>query len=339
MLVWEVLKNEQGATMKNRFGRVIAGGLLYAVITAGILEITVRVMRPIPDNVPMTYHAAAGDEDYAPDPEASVRSIFGIVHRTDSRGLRGPERPLARAPGRARVAVVGDSVVWGFGIPEEDTIAASLERLAQQRTLPLEAWNLGVQAYNTYNEKGKYARLAPLVRPDVTIVVVLFNDLQAKAEHFRITSAGTLADPRLRAPYPDAWRPGLEKSALFHAAIQLYWRLAPPGGGAFDLQNLPGVLRQLDEIRATARTVGSAFVVAAMPSAWPDPEHFAVLTDGLRQFCAERTIAFVDLSALLGRPVRRDYLLPADSVHPTAEGAGLIAEALWPAVEQALKRP
>jgi lysophospholipase L1-like esterase len=325
--------------MKSKVGRAIAGGLLSAIVTAGILEIAIRVIRPIPDNVPMTYHAAAGDEDYAPDPYSSVRSIFGILHRTDSRGLRGPERPLARAAGRARVAVVGDSVVWGFGIPEENTVAASLERLARAGGLKLEAWNLGVEAYNTYNENGRYARLAPLVRPDVTIVVVLFNDLQAKAEHFRITSVGTLADPRLSAPYPDEWRPALEKSALFHAAIRLYWHVAPPGSGAFDLKNLPGVLRQLDEIGRTAAGVGSALVVAAMPSAWPDPEHFAALADGLRRFCSDRNIAFVDLSTRIGRPARRDLLLPADPVHPTADGAELIAEALLPAVEQALKKP
>ena len=43
-------------------------------------------------------------------------------------------------------------------------------------------------------------------------------------------------------------------------------------------------------------------------------------------------------SSAMGRPARRDLLLPADPVHPTADGAGLIAGALLPAVEQALKK-
>jgi lysophospholipase L1-like esterase len=326
--------------MPRRLKGALVGVVISALVTAGILEGAIRILHLIPDDVPITYHAAAGDEDYAPDSNAAVRSILGIAHRTNANGLRGADRPVPRTGGAARVVVVGDSVVWGFGIPEQETIPASLERLAADSGLALEAWNFGVVAYNTYNEKGKYARLAPIVRPDVTVVVVLFNDLQPRAEHFRITSVGTLADPRRRAPYPDEWRPILEKSALFHAAIQLYWWAVPPGdeGKAFDLANLPGVLAQLDEIRGIASAVGSSLIVAAMPSAVPEAGRFAVLSDALRRFCEERNVSFVDLSATLGRPARREHLLPADAVHPTAQGARLVAEALLPRVADALKR-
>lgn len=320
--------------------RALAAALIASLITVAILETAIRVLRVIPDDVPMTYHAAAGDESYAPDANASVRSILGISHRTNAHGLRGPERPLERAGGPPRVAVLGDSVVWGFGIDQSETIPARLERLAAEAGSPIEAWNLGVVAYNTYNEQGQYARLAPQLRPDVTIVVVLFNDLQSRPEYFRITSVGTLADPRLHAPYPDSLRPLLEKSALFHAAIHLYWSAAPPSrqGRASDLANLPGVLDQLEKIRAIASGVGSALIVAAMPSAVPEASRFGALAEELRVYCERRHVAFVDLSATLGRPPRREYLLPADPVHPTAQGAKLVAEALAPRVIDALKR-
>jgi lysophospholipase L1-like esterase len=325
--------------MKRSPKGVIAVVLISVMITAGILEGAIRVFHLIPDNLPITYHPVAGDEGFAPDPNSSGRSILGILHRTNSLGLRGPERSFVRSPGRARVAVVGDSVVWGYGIPEEETITGWLERLAVSRGLGLEAWNLGVECYNTYNEKAKYARLAPLLRPDVTIVIVLFNDLQPGARHFRITSVRTLADQRRRAPYPDDWRPILEKSALFHAAIRLYLYAVPPDGGveAFNLVNLPGIIGQLDEIRSTASGVGSALIVAAMPSAWPDADRFARLSNGLKRFCEERQIPFADLSSVLGSPARSEYLLPADPVHPTAEGTRLVAEALLPYVGEALK--
>jgi lysophospholipase L1-like esterase len=320
--------------------RAIAGTLVAALITVAILETAIRVLRVIPDDVPMTYHAAAGDESYAPDPNALVRSVLGIWHRTNSHGLRGPERPLERTVGRPRVAVVGDSVVWGFGIDQEDTISAWLERLASNSGSAIEAWNLGVVAYNTYNEKGEYARLAPLLRPDVTIVVVLFNDLQSRPEYFRITSVGTLADPRLHAPYPDGLRPFLEKSALFHAAIHLYWSAAPPsrGGRASDLANLPNVLDQLEQIRRIASGVGSALIIAAMPSAVPEASRFGALAEALRRYCEQRHVAFVDLSDTLGRPPRHEYLLPSDPVHPTAQGAKLVAEALASRVIDVLKQ-
>lgn len=315
----------------------VVGVLISAVVTAGILEGAIRAFRLIEDNVPVPYRRVAGEEDFAPEPNSSGRSIFGILHRTDSLGLRQSERSLARTPGRARVAVLGDSVVWGFGLPEEESILASLERLGEDRGLGLETWNLGVQANNTYNEKARYARLAPLIRPDVTIVVVLFNDLEPEATRFRITSVRTLSDPTLRAPFPDSWRPMLEKFALYHAAVRIYRAVEGRGQGESDLANLPGILGQLDQIRATATGVGSTLIVAAMPGTWPDPNRFAGLANGLRRFCADRQIPFVDLSSVLGSPVRREYFLPSDSTHPTAEGARLIAEGLLPQVAEALK--
>jgi lysophospholipase L1-like esterase len=324
--------------MRKPWLRVLAGIAISGVVTAGVLEVAIRVLHLIPDNIPLTYHAAGGDEQFAPDPNSSARSILGIIHRTNSMGLRGAERPATHAPGHVTVAVLGDSVVWGYGIPEEETIPAWLERLGPSRGLQLEAWNLGVSAYNTFNEKAKYARLGPLLHPDVTIIVVLFNDLMPAAEHFRITSVGTLADSRRSAPYPDEWRPLLEKSALFHAAILLHWRIWPPKGeDPVNLANLPAVIGQLDEIRTTANGLGSKLIVAAMPSAWPDAAQFAILSNGLRTFCEERRAPFIDLSEILGRPARREYLLPADPIHPTPEGARLIAEALLRQVAEVSK--
>src|SRR5580765_2140079 len=95
------------ATMRRSLKRLIAGVLISVLIIAGILEVAIRVFHLIPDTIPVTYHAVPGDEAFSPDPNVTARSIFGVSHRTDSRGLRGPELLLERASGRARVAVVG----------------------------------------------------------------------------------------------------------------------------------------------------------------------------------------------------------------------------------------
>jgi lysophospholipase L1-like esterase len=324
--------------MKRSLKRGIVGALISGVVTAVVLEAAIRALHLIHDDSPIPYRQITGEESFGPEPNESARSLYGTLYRTDSHGLRGPERSLARTAGRARVALLGDSVVWGLGIPEETTIAAWLERLAGDGRLDLEAWNLGVQANNTYNERARYARLAPLVRPDVTIVLLLFNDLEAGADRMRVTSVRTLSNPGRRAPYPDSWRPVLEKSALFQAVIRIYATVVREEDQAFNLAYLPGILGQLDQIRATAAGVGSTLIVAAMPGIWPDANRFAALADELKRFCAERQIAFVDLSSVLGSPVRREYFLPSDSTHPTGEGARLIAGALLPHVLESLQR-
>jgi lysophospholipase L1-like esterase len=322
--------------MKRKLSRPIAGALVAIALSALMLEGGIRLLRLIPDDAPIPYRPMPGDEHYAPVPNESARSLYGISYRTDSHGLRGPERSLDRVPHRLRVAILGDSVVFGLGIAEDQTIPAWLERLAQRQRLDLEAWNLGVPANNTYHEKARFVRLAPLLQPDATIIVMLYNDLEAGPGRYRVTSARTLSNASRHAPYPDAWRPALESSALFQAMIRLYTAGTRRQGEDIGLAYLQRILDQLDEIAGTANAAGSALIVTAMPGPWPDAAGYAEFATGLKQYCAQRKLAFIDLSTALGNPGRSEYFLPADSVHPTAEGARLIAEALLPSLAQAL---
>ena len=155
-------------------------------------------------------------------------------------------------------------------------------------------------------------------------------------DRVRITSVRSLSNPGRRAPYPDSWRPVLDRSALFQGLIRVYTSFTSGASDTFDLAYLPGVLGQLDAIQSTANAARSSLVIAAMPGIWPEPNRFAGLAQGLKRYCDERGISFIDLSSALGNPVRRDYFLPMDSMHPTAEGARLIAAALLPRIREAL---
>lgn len=312
--------------------------MVAIVASALVLEGAIRVFHLIPDDAPIPYRPMSGDERYAPVPNESARSLYGVFYRTDSLGLRGPERSLARIPQRARVAVLGDSVVWGLGIAEEQTIPAWLERLAQGRGIDVEAWNLGVPANNIFHEKARFGRFASILRPDVTIIIMLYNDLEAGPGRYRVTSARTLSNAARHAPYPDAWRPTLESSALFQGMIRLYTASTRREADDIGLAQFQGVLHQLDAILNTASAVGSALIIAAMPGPWPDMEHFAAFSKELERYARQRKVGFVDLSSTLGRPARSEYFLPADTVHPTEEGARLIAEALLPPLIDALNR-
>jgi lysophospholipase L1-like esterase len=322
--------------MRRKLLRDVAGTLVAILVSALVLEGAIRAFHLIPDDAPIPYRPMPGGERYAPVPNESARSLYGILYRTDSHGLRGPERPLGRIAQRARVAVLGDSVVWGLGIAEEQTIPAWLERLAQGRGIALEAWNLGVPANNTFHEKARFERLASMLRPDVTIIIMLYNDLDAGPGRYRVTSARTLSNAARSAPYPDAWRPALESSALFQGMVRLYTAITRREADGVGLANFQGILDQLDAIAVSANAIRSVLIVAAMPGPWPDSERFSEFSTGLERYCQQRKVRFVDLSSALGRPPRSEYFLPADSVHPTEEGARLIAGALFPPVIEAL---
>lgn len=320
--------------MKRWGGRVLAVAVAVS-ISAGVIDLAIRVFRLIPDTAPIPYVQITGDESFALRPNGSGRSIFGVVYHTNSRGFRGPDEPRSSAAGTIHVALVGDSVVWGYGLPGDDTISQSLARAARAQEDSLQVWNLGVAAYDSTNERAHYARFAPKLRPDVTVVLVLFNDLRFRKTRLRVTPTGLLANPRRHAPYPDSWRPSLDSSVLFQWALHIYSVLGEPWSDRYSIANLPSVLDQLEMIRKIAARNGSTLVVAAMPGLWPDQERFGELSAGLSSFCRERDLRFVDLRDALGSPPDRRYFLPGDSVHPNPEGARRIANVLLPVVDEA----
>ena len=73
------------------------------------------------------------------------RGIFkGGHYRSNRTGLRGPDYPLHPSPGVFRIAIVGDSVVFGSGVDDDDTYAAKLEaRLNRDRAGRYEVLNAG----------------------------------------------------------------------------------------------------------------------------------------------------------------------------------------------------
>jgi lysophospholipase L1-like esterase len=316
------------SSLRGIIARIAASAALVTIS----LELLIRFARVAPDNVPVRYRAMSGAEAFAPVPEQDARSLFGVHYRVNSFGLRGSERAYEKREGVTRVAVLGDSVVWGYGVGEEDTFVARLEDILARRGCGYEVWNLGVQATNLYNHRARYARLAPLVRPDLTIVLVLYNDLQERAEHFRITSVGTLSNPDRTAPFPDAWRPFLESTALYWAALRVVGRLEDREK-QFRLENYLGLERQLEQIVAIARSLGSKIVLTTASGRYPPPELHEALAQRLSAFAAKSQVPFVDLARVLGNPGDPRLFLPADSTHPNRAGHEAIAEALAPYVE------
>src|SRR4051812_22096345 len=64
--------------------------------------------------------------EHAPNRQAR---LMGVDFRTNSNGLRDREIPRERAPGKLRVAMLGDSLTVGWGVPFDDMFAKRIERL------------------------------------------------------------------------------------------------------------------------------------------------------------------------------------------------------------------
>ena len=102
-------------------------------------------------------------------------SLFGIDVRVNAFGCRGPEITAEPRPGVRRVLVLGDSVVFGMGLPENETVTSKLGMLLNGKR-PTEVINAGVQGYDTTAEAHWLEWAGVRLRPAVVIVGVSLND-------------------------------------------------------------------------------------------------------------------------------------------------------------------
>jgi hypothetical protein len=102
--------------------------------------------------------------------------------RTNSFGLRGGECALWKPPGTYRIAGLGDSHMFGWGVGQDETymhlveqrLNASAAALAAGRRYEL--LNFGVPGYNTVMEAATYEHRAMAFHPDLVLLHFVGND-------------------------------------------------------------------------------------------------------------------------------------------------------------------
>ena len=92
-----------------------------------------------------------------------------------------------------RVLLLGDSVTFGWGVPEEDTFSRKLEAmLTNHWKRPVRTVNTGVGGYNTVQEYATLITFAGDIDPDVVILLYVLNDVEVNDPPFDPWSARAL---------------------------------------------------------------------------------------------------------------------------------------------------
>lgn len=107
----------------------------------------------------------------------------GARYEVNALGLRGPEVAVPKPAGEKRVLFVGDSVVFGVGVNNDETIPAIVESLADQRSSnpdQLRVLNMGVPSYNTEQELIQFETLGQSLQPDAAVLLFSPNDIEPK---------------------------------------------------------------------------------------------------------------------------------------------------------------
>ena len=118
---------------------------------------------------------------YEPIPGV-VSKYKGVENRINSFGMRDKERSLKKRDGVIRIAVLGDSVTWGFGVEVEDAFPRKLEvELNKSSNKEFEVLNFSVPGYDAVQELELYRTKVQQFDPDLVIIAYVLNDFQGSS--------------------------------------------------------------------------------------------------------------------------------------------------------------
>ncbi len=254
-----------------RWPRRVAAVALSLFASAVVAEIVARVVfgTPLPEQLPISRIQANEVRGWEMVPG---EAHYTYLHRVEvnALGLRGPELPPRRPegdPGRERrVLALGDSLIYGQGVADRDTLPAWLERALSEADPDRGPWrvvNAGHRAYDTRQELALLEELGPEIAPDVVVVFWYWNDVSERdipSTCARLEESGPVAfdtGAAMEGWTKTRWhlRQLVRKSALLmtlHDVRQARITAEPVGEGFLDaaMRRLAGYLARFKELAA-----------------------------------------------------------------------------------------
>lgn len=267
---------------------------------------------------------------------------------TNADGLR-TAMPEARRDGVFRVAVMGDSTVFGWGVDEGEDLPTRLEAHLRAAGASVEVLNAAQPGYTTAQLVALYEDTVHRWKPDLILLIVPQHDhtpaLVSDWEHYE-GSGGPVSWTRVMLS---------RHSRIYHL---LWTRLGSvPGPDAADevMQQERGLVRvprvsdgerdaAVDRLVTGQARWGGRLALGLMP-AWPDLSHTPESPGGdgphvpwHRDFAAERDVPLVDVRHCCG-PDADSLVFPFDRWHLNARGNDAVARAFAAALRDASVLP
>ncbi|MFO0985336.1 MAG: SGNH/GDSL hydrolase family protein, partial [Planctomycetota bacterium] len=271
-------------------------------------------------------------------------SVGARQYRHNARGLRGPEVAERKAPNTLRIAVVGDSYTYGWGVEENETIPAQLGQQLE-RHLPqgraIEVVNAGVPAYDTGPEFGLLRDVVMPLAPDVVVLVFQTNDITT-VDYFYLDDLKAFYACELPLGY--RLKRSLDHSRLYHLLRRGYTSLKRRLGFAwFAESEWPRTSAYLDDIIALCRRAHVRLLIANLPHfqigssrefSDQGASTFSRQSEWVNALAREHDVPCVDILPLVRarvrelKPVEALYVDPVNDHHLNAAGCALVAGAV-----------
>jgi len=348
LLIFAVMFQKMASARAKRLVSLALVMLIAVFLTLSLVEIVFRCWDPYG----MVYYSELRrfnkhmkkNEDFAYIHEPGLHGVFqGVTVDINSEGLRWAEFQVNKLKGTRRLLVLGDSVVFGWGVEQDKIFPAVLQEMLDQRGLKWEVISAGVASWNTRTEFEWLKKRGFDYEPDVVLLYIVGNDIRPKrtgrtevSKEVLFPGSSNGSDKAATGEFWGrrllfaVWREGARYSSIVRYAQHVRRRKSRRG-----------------RIRALARD--------ASPQ-WQDME--AALRS-MGELCRDRGVALVAASTAnlptalverikgcmgaMGTPYRRlknrtifEYRNSRADGHPNAVGHRMMAEEMWTYLEPIL---
>lgn len=149
---------------------------------------------------------------------------YEVTISTNDTGMRGTRNYTREKPeGVFRIALLGDSFIYGHGVNDPEVVSAVLENLLNdgmaRSGVHFEVLNFGVSGFGQAEELVTYRARVRDYNPDVVVVFYFDNDIgnNAVSRLFRIDEEGNLVRDA------DAYLPGVKARELMYSLPPVRW--------------------------------------------------------------------------------------------------------------------
>lgn len=255
----------------------------------------------------------------------------------NSAGFRGADFPTQKTSGVTRIAILGDSVAYGYSVPLEQTFARLIEKQLNADGYPVEVLNFSVNGYSTVAELELYTTRVREYQPDIVLLAYVLNDPIPAA--FVVKSVGSAQKQAFSFQQ-------LAKYSQLGAWTVLQWKnimqKIDQKNNYHDIYKNPDLwhatTQALDKLKALTQQDGAKLAVAVFPllldfNNYPMQDIHQQIDDVLQK----DKITYIDL---LKDFSTQHYMAlrphPNDDTHPNAVGHAIAAKRITSMIETEL---
>jgi lysophospholipase L1-like esterase len=311
--------------------------LLAASTTVGTVTLLETVVRGLIDNgrqldLEMWKYArdvkrVASDPDVGHEHRPGARAhLMGVDVVINEQKLRDREIGFERQPRRFRILMLGDSLVFGWGVPTEATIPKRLEDLLNGTGIQAEVLNAGVGNYNTSMETAYYLAEGRRYRADLILLGYFINDAERRPRY----DAGWLARESAAYTYVTARLDVLLRMLGIGEHVNWRTHLTRIYDPVDPTSGWPETVAAFERLGAAARADGARVAVVNLPDLHQLRRYpFAAQEAKVHALAEANKFPYLDLLPAVADLEPSTLWVASDDPHPNASADDIYAMAIF----------